>query len=83
MQSVLTLAVTVPLQQGAPGRVSLTGEMPHVQVADGQADDRGLVQLAGDGARERQHFGQLKKLKVFLTTTRASRISGLFLPQVL
>lgn len=44
LQSVLTLvAVIVPLQQGAPGRVTLTGKMPHVQVADCQADDWGLV----------------------------------------
>lgn len=42
-------AVAVSLHQWAPGWVSLAGESAHVQVADGQPDDRGLVQLAGDG----------------------------------
>lgn len=42
-------AVAVSLHQRAPGWVSLAGESAHVQVADGQPDDRGLVQLAGDG----------------------------------
>lgn len=37
-----------------------------MQVADGQPDDGGLVQLAGDGPRQRQHFGQLKELKILL-----------------
>ncbi len=39
-----------------PRRVSLVGEVPHLKVADGEADDGGLVQLAGDGAGERKHL---------------------------
>lgn len=49
-----------------PRRVTLVGKVPHLQVADGEADDGGLVQLAGDGARQRQHLGQLVELKVLL-----------------
>lgn len=44
-------AVAVSFHQGAPGWVSLADKGAHVQVADGQPYDRGLVQLAGDGAR--------------------------------
>lgn len=44
-------AVAVTLHQRVPGRVPLVGEGAHVQVADGQPDDRGLVQLAGNGPR--------------------------------
>lgn len=75
--------MVLPLQQGAPGRVSLAGEGAHVQVADGEADDRGLVQLAGDGPGQGQHLGQLIELKVLLPPPRASRIPGLLLPQSL
>ncbi len=39
-----------------PRRVSLVGEVPHLKVADGEADDGGLVQLAGDGAGKRKHL---------------------------
>ena len=73
---MLTLvAVVLPFHQGAPGWVSLAGKVSHVQVADGQSDDGGLVQLAGNGAGERKHLGQLKKLKVFFPTTRSCCIS--------
>ena len=75
--------MVLSFQQGAPGRVSLAGEGAHVQVADGEADDRGLVQLAGDGPGEREHLGQLKELKVLLAATGASGITRLLLPQVL
>lgn len=54
-----------------------------MQVADGEPDDRGLVQLAGDGPRQRQHLGQLEELKVLLPPTRARRIARLLFAQVL
>ena len=38
------------LDAQVPGGVSLVGKVPHLQVADGQADDGGLVQLRGDGS---------------------------------
>lgn len=66
-----------------PRRVSLVSEVPHLQVADGEADDGGFVQLAGDGSRERQHLGQLVELKVLLPPPRASSVPGLLLPQSL
>lgn len=71
-------AVAVSLQQGAPGWVALAGEGAHVQVADGQPDDGGLVQLAGDGAGQRQHLGQLEELKILLPSPGAGRIARLF-----
>lgn len=60
-------AVAVSLQQRAPGRVPLAGKGAHVQVADGQPDDRGLVQLAGDGPGQRQHLGQFKELEILFS----------------
>ncbi len=63
-----------------PRRVSLVGEVPHLKVADGEADDGGLVQLAGDGAGERKHLCQLVELKVFLPPARASGVTWLLLP---
>lgn len=54
-----------------------------MQVADGEPDDRGLVQLAGDGPRQRQHLGQLEELKVLLPPTRARCIARLLFAQVL
>lgn len=76
-------AVAVSLQQRAPGRVTLAGKGAHVQVADGQPDDGRLVQLAGNGPRQRQHLGQLKKLEILLSPPGASRIARLFFTQVL
>lgn len=71
------------LNAQVPRRVSLVGEVPHLQVADGEPDDGGLVQLAGDGARQRQHLGQLVKLKVLLSPPRSRRVPRLLLPQSL
>lgn len=76
-------AVAVSLHQGAPGRVSLAGKGAHVQVADGQPDDGGLVQLAGDCPGQRQHLGQLEELEVLLPPPRSSRIARLLFAQVL
>lgn len=81
---VLTFAaVAVSLHQGAPGRVSLAGKSAHVQVADGQPDDRGLVQLAGDGPGQRQHLGQLEELEILLPPPRAGGIARFLFAQVL
>lgn len=66
-----------------PGRVPLVGEVSHLQVADGQANDGCLVQLAGDGARQGQHLRQLVELKVLLPPPRARRVPRLLLPQSL
>lgn len=54
-----------------------------MQVADGQPDDGGLVQLAGDGPGKRQHLGQLKELEILFSPPGASRIARLFFTQVL
>lgn len=59
-------AVAVTLQQRAPGRVPLAGKGAHVQVADGQPDDGGFVQLAGDGPGQRQHLSQLEEFEILL-----------------
>ena len=76
-------AVALPLQQGAPRGVPLAGEGPHGQVADGEADDGGLVQLAGDGTGQGQHLGQLEELKVLLAPPGASSVTRLLLTEVL
>lgn len=81
---MLTLvAVILPFPQGAPGRITLAGKVSHVQVTDRQSNDGGLVQLAGDGSRQREHLGQLEKLKVLFPASRTRCISRLLLPQVL
>lgn len=71
------------LNSQVPRWVPLVGEVPHLQVADGEPDDGGLVQLAGDGAWQRQHLGQLIKLKVLFSPPRPCRIPWLLLPQSL
>ena len=76
-------AVAVSFQQRAPGRVSLAGKDAHMQVTDGQPDDRGFVQLAGDGPGQRQHLGQLKELEILLPPPRTSCIARLLFTQVL
>lgn len=45
-------------------------ECSHLQVAAGQADDGGFVQLGGDGRRQGQQLGQLIKLSVLLLSAR-------------
>lgn len=57
----------IPAQSVSP---TVGKECPHLQVAAGQADDRGLVQLGGDGSRKRQQLGKLIKLSVLLLSSR-------------
>lgn len=52
---------------------------PHPQVAGGQPDDGGLVQLGGDGGRQRQHLGQLVELAVLLLPPGPGGVLGLLL----
>lgn len=59
----------------------MIGKVPHFEVTDGETDDGGLVQLASDGSGQREHLGQLVKLKVLLSPSGASRIAGLFFTQ--
>lgn len=66
-----------------PRRVSLVGKVPHFKVADGEANDGRLVQLAGDGAGQRKHLRQLVELEVFLAPARAGGVTRLLLPQSL
>lgn len=49
-------------------------EIPKFEVRDGEPDDGGLVQLRGDGARQRQHLGQLVELGVLLVPPRPRRV---------
>lgn len=62
------------LNAQVPWWISLVGKVPHLQVADGEPDDGGLVQLAGDGAWQRQHLGQFIKFKVLLSPPRSRRV---------
>lgn len=71
------------LNSQVPRWVSLVGEIPHLQIADGEPDDGGLVQLAGDGAWQWQHLGQFIKLKVLFSPTRPCCVPWLLLPQSL
>ena len=52
---------------------------PHLEITRGQADDGGLVQLAGRGGRQRQQLPQLDKLGILLLAPGARRILWLFL----
>jgi len=52
---------------------------PHLQVAGGQSDDGGFVQLRGDGRGQRQEFGELIKLAILLLSTGARRVLRLLL----
>lgn len=67
-----------------PGQAAGTfGEQaPHPQVAGGQPDDGGLVQLRGDGGRQRQHLGQLIELPVLLLPPGPGGVLGLLLHPV-
>lgn len=83
MITLTLVAVVLSLHKRAPGWVSLAGKVSHVQVTDGEADDGGLVQLAGNRPGEGKHLRQLEELKVLLTPPRTSCIARLLLPQIL
>lgn len=66
-----------------PRRIALISKVPHFQIANCKSNDGCLVKLAGNGCRQRQQLCQLIEFKILLSPTRASSISGLFLPQSL
>lgn len=51
--------------------------MAHLEVAGGEPDDGGFVQLAGDGRREWQHLGKIQELCVLLLSATARRVLAL------
>lgn len=51
----------------------------HLEVAAGQSDDGGLVQLGCDGRRQRQQLGQLIKLSVLFLSPRLRCVLASFL----
>lgn len=65
-----------------PWWIAVTAEVSQFQVANCQSYDGRLVQLAGDGRRQRQHFGQLVELVVLFAASWPGCISGLFLSQL-
>lgn len=52
-------------------------DVAHLEVAGGEPDDGGLVQLAGDGRREWQHLGKIQELCVLLLSATARRVLAL------
>ena len=54
-------------------------DLSHPEVAGGQSDDGGLVQLARDGGGQGQQLAQLEKLVILLLPTVASGILALVL----
>ena len=57
-------------------------EVPQLEVGDGESDDGRLVQLGGDGRREREHFGQFVELIVLFAPAGSRRVPRLFLTQL-
>ena len=57
----------------------MAAEVPQFEVADGQSDDGGLVQLARDGAGQRQHLRQLVEFIILLAAPRPRRVAWLLL----
>ena len=53
--------------------------MSHLEVAGGEPDDAGLVQLTGDGARERQQLGELQELRVLFLPPAPGGVLALLL----
>ena len=54
-------------------------DLPHPEVAGGEPDDGGLVELAGDGGGQRQQLAQLEELGVLLLATVPRRVLALVL----
>ena len=52
-------------------------DLSHPQVARGQPDDRGFVQLRRDGRRKRKEFSEFEKFGVFFLATIARSIFAL------
>ena len=65
-----------------PRRIAVAREVAQFEVADGQPDDGSLVQLAGDGGRQRQQLGQLVELVVLLAAPRPRRVARLLLAKL-
>ena len=63
-----------------PRGIGLAGELSQFERADAEPDNRGLVQLARDGGRQRQQPRQAQKLVVLLAPSAACCISWLFPP---
>ena len=57
--------------------LTLRKHLPHLEVAGGESDDAGLVQLTGDGVRQGQQLGELQELGVLLLAPTAGRIFAL------
>lgn len=62
----LTYKVSACRKLAALWALTVGEDCPHPEVAAGQPDDGGLVQLRGDGRRQRQELGQFIKLSVLL-----------------
>ncbi len=60
----------------------MSGEVPQLQVRDGQSDDGRLVQLRRDGPRKWKHLRQLVELEVLLTATRSRGVARFLLPDL-
>jgi len=52
-----------------------TADLSKTQVGDGQSDDGRLVQLSGDGRRQRQQLRQLVELGVLLAASTSRRVT--------
>lgn len=63
----------------APGWIPVPGEIPQLQVGDGEPDDGRLVQLRRDGGGQRQHLGQFVELEVFFSPADPRRVTALLL----
>ena len=60
-------------------KLTFREDLSHPEVAGGEPDDGGLVQLAGDGGGQRQQLAQLEELGVLLLATVARRVLALVL----
>lgn len=79
---VLTFKLAAAGRLARPWRITVSGKVSQFQIANGQSYNGGLVQLAGYGCRQGQHFGQLVELIVLFAAPRACRIPRLLLAQL-